>query len=89
MPDFLSATHCRGVSYIGKSARTFSYFLPRVHGAVPVNPCSATPIVTMASSIFFSSTRIMFWFGPWVCWGTTWSLAFSVRILAMASPTTK
>ena len=38
MADFLSATHCSGVSYIGNSARMFSCFLPLVQAA---EPCSA------------------------------------------------
>lgn len=43
-------------------------------------------MVTMPSSSFFSSTMTMFWFGPWICWATTWSLLFSLNTLATVSP---
>ena len=86
MPALSSAMKWNGVSYIGKVARMFWYFLPLVQSPVPFQACSATPMVVMPRSILRSSVRMMFWFGPCVCCVLMLVPIFSLTRLAHTCP---
>jgi hypothetical protein len=86
MPDFLSVTIWKGVSYIGNRARMSRILVPLVQSPSPFQAWSATPMVVMPSSISLPCRRRMFWFGPCVCCVLIGSPIFSPTREAQACP---